>query len=437
MAIKKKAWIISVDMGYGHQRAAYPFKDIAYERIITANSDKIATPKEKRIWQRLQASYEGISRMRSFPVIGKLLWSMFDKIQSIRPYYPFRDLSKPNLGSLYMHKLIKKGFLKSIVEYTKKKKLPFVCTFFAPALAAAHEKLKDVYCIVTDTDINRTWVPEFPKRDLLYYLTPTEHSTKRLIAYGVPEENIFFTGFPLPKENLGKYLEIAKSDLGFRLPNLDPKKAYISRYKDTIKKQLGKYYRTRSNHILTLTFMVGGAGAQKEIGASILKSLKEKIKKHEIKINLIAGTRPEVELFFHQTIKKLNLEEEHKKYINVLCVLDKKEYIRQFNWLLHTTDILWTKPSEMSFYTALGIPIIIAPPIGAHEQLNKEWLEKMGAGIQQEKPEYANEWLFEWLDKGMLAEAAWNGFTEAPRYGTYNIEKIIFSKNKKKVKLKY
>ena len=44
----KKAWVISVDMGYGHQRAAYPLKDISYERIITANSDKIITPKEKK-----------------------------------------------------------------------------------------------------------------------------------------------------------------------------------------------------------------------------------------------------------------------------------------------------------------------------------------------------------------------------------------------------
>ena len=35
-----KAWVISVDMGYGHQRAAYPLRDIAFERIITANSDR-------------------------------------------------------------------------------------------------------------------------------------------------------------------------------------------------------------------------------------------------------------------------------------------------------------------------------------------------------------------------------------------------------------
>jgi hypothetical protein len=36
MMAKNQAWVITVDMGYGHQRAAYPLKDIAYERIITA-----------------------------------------------------------------------------------------------------------------------------------------------------------------------------------------------------------------------------------------------------------------------------------------------------------------------------------------------------------------------------------------------------------------
>ncbi len=58
----KKAWVVSVDMGYGHQRAAYPLKDIAYKRIITANSDKIISAKEKKMWGRTQPVYEKVSR---------------------------------------------------------------------------------------------------------------------------------------------------------------------------------------------------------------------------------------------------------------------------------------------------------------------------------------------------------------------------------------
>ena len=35
--------------------------------------------------------------------------------------------------------------------------------------------------------------------------------------------------------------------------------------------------------------------------------------------------------------------------------------------------MLWTKPSEMTFYAALGIPLILAPPLGAHERYNRRW----------------------------------------------------------------
>ncbi|PIN86716.1 hypothetical protein COV19_03200 [Candidatus Woesearchaeota archaeon CG10_big_fil_rev_8_21_14_0_10_44_13] len=436
MASEKKAWIISVDMGYGHQRAAYPLKDIAYERIITANSDKIVTPKEKKQWQRLQAYYEGLSRFSSHPLL-KYVWKAYDKFQSISPYYPFRDLSKPTLGSMLTHRLIRKNFVRSVVDYVKIKKAPIVSTFFAPALAAAHAGTKDVYCVVTDTDINRVWAPEFPKKDRIYYLTPTEHSTRRLAEYGVPKENIFFTGFPLPKENTGRDMEILRKDIGRRLPNLDPKKAYAKRHMGIVKKWLGKDYRTRSDHPLTLTFVIGGAGAQKEIGGEILKSLREKIKKHELRLNLIAGTHFEIYNYFRSLISELGLEAEYGTYVNVLCELDKRTHFEKFNQLLHTTDIIWTKPSELCFYTALGLPIIISPPIGAHEKFNEQWLTMMGTGFAQEDPRFVNEWLFEWLDDGFLAEGAWQGFTEAPKYGTYNIEAIVFSKNKKDVKLRY
>ncbi len=438
MALKNKAWVISVDMGYGHARAAYPLKDIAYDRIITANSDKIVTPKEKRTWIRFQILYEWISRMRAIPLVGEFLWSLLESIQNISPYYPFRDLSKPNFGSIFLHRMIRKNFLISIINYTKKEKLPFVSTFFTPALAAAHAGLKDVYCIVTDTDINRTWVPEFPKKEKLYYFTPTEHSTKRLIAYGMPKKNIFYTGFPLPKENTGRNLEFLKKDLGERLINLDPHRAYLSKYKSVIKQNLGKYYKKKSSHPLTLTFTVGGAGAQKDISAKMLTSLRNKIKSRKIRVNLVAGTRLEVAQYFEKLINDLNLQKElQQQQITIIYALNKKEHFEKFNQALHQTDILWTKPSELSFYCALGLPIIIAPPLGAHESFNQEWLVRMGSGHNQENPAYTDEWLFEWIDNGSLAEAAWEGFTEAPRFGTYNIEKVIFSKNKEKIKLRY
>ena len=424
----RKAWVVTVDMGYGHQRAAYPLKDIAYERIITANSDKIITPKEKKMWIRSQRSYEWVSRMRDFPLIGKFLFNMFDKFQSIRPYYTSHDLSRPNIATFVTEGWIKKGMCSSVIEYVKKADIPFIATFPTPALAAYYYGLKKIYCVVTDTDINRAWVAKDPKKSTINYLAPDDHTVKRLQQYGVPSNRIFMTGFPLPKENLGsKKLEVLKKDLRERLLNLDPNKVYIKKYHHFIKKHIGAI-KNKSSHPLTITFCVGGAGAQKEIGVAMLESFKKKLLNNQIRINLIVGTRLEIVQYFKIRITELGLDSRLNKNINIIFALYKKSYFEKFNECLHTTDILWTKPSELSFYIALGIPIIIAPPLGAHEVFNKKWIEHRGAGFEQEDPHYTDQWITDWLEKGRLAEAAMDGFLKAPKLGTYNIEKVVFGK---------
>lgn len=115
---KKRARVISIDMGYDHQRAAYPLKDITFERIITANSDKIISDKESKIWDNLRRSYEFVSRLKELLFVGKLVFSIYDKFQSISPFFPFRDLSKPNFGVIYFRRLIlKKNLCKSLIDY--------------------------------------------------------------------------------------------------------------------------------------------------------------------------------------------------------------------------------------------------------------------------------------------------------------------------------
>ena len=86
---------------------------------------------------------------------------------------------------------------------------------------------------------------------------------------------------------------------------------------------------------------------------------------------------------------------------------------------------MWTKPSELSFYAALGLPIIIAPPIGSQEGFNRRWLLKSGFGDSQENPSHTDQWLFDWLENGYFAEHAMEGFVEGENLGALNIEKII------------
>ncbi len=98
----------------------------------------------------------------------------YDRFQAISPHYPFTDLSKPSFGSMRLDRLMLNGFGGSVVEYTRKREdLPLLTTFFAIALAADHLGRKDVFCVVTDTDVNRIWVAKSPAKGRIHYLVPT------------------------------------------------------------------------------------------------------------------------------------------------------------------------------------------------------------------------------------------------------------------------
>lgn len=425
-----QAWVVTADMGYGHQRAAYPFRDIACERIITANSDLVVGEQEKKLWRQFQGFYEAVSRLGRIPLVGPWLWKAYDSFQSISPFYPFRDLSKPSLGSLRLSRMIQKGFARSVPDYARRADLPFLSTFFAVALAADALGLPDVSCVVTDSDINRIWVAGKPRSSRVVYFAPTARAQKRLLLYGVPEERVFLTGFPLPPENL----ESIRDDVARRIPVLDPKGIFRTKYRSMLASELGPI--PAADRPLTIVFAVGGAGAQAEVARQILESLRPALGRGEVRLCLVAGTRLEVNCFFLQTIRDLGLGEELGRSISVLTSLSKTDYFTRFNQVLRTADVLWTKPSELSFYCALGLPVVMTPPIGSHEECNSDWLIKNGAGLTQEDPSAVADWIFDWRDRGLLAQAAFNGFFHAPRHGTENIKSLLFASDRTAVKLR-
>lgn len=427
---RRKAWIVAADMGYGHQRAAYPLKDIAYQRIFSANSDKILSEEERKSWHKLRSFYENLSRLSSVHLIGKFLFWLYDHFQAISAYYPTRDLSRPSMGVHYFERLIrKKGLCNSIIKYIRTRNLPFVTTFHITAIAADLFGVKKIFCIVTDSDINRVWVAKDPRKSKIVYLAPCDRVVKRLREYGVSNKKIILTGFPLPKENTGnKSLKLLKKDIYRRLAVLDPDKIFYNKYRWTINRKLGIRRLAKVKDVPSLSFSVGGAGAQLGIAKHIMKSLKSALLKKKIKINLLVGMHFDFAEALRIYAKNNGLSKSLDKQLRIISEIDKRNYFSTFNKILRETDILWTKPSEMVFYTALGIPLIIAPPIGAHEHQNKEWLIDVGGGVEQKDIRYTNEWLFELILSGRLAEAAWNGFVDVENKGTYNIEKIVFQK---------
>ncbi len=428
-----KAHVVTVDMGYGHQRAVHPLQDIAEGGIINANKYAGIPNSDKRKWEGGRKFYETVSRMKHLPIVGDWIFAAMDHFQKIEPFYPQRDLSKSNIQLSEIYKMMSNGWGKDLIGRLNQKSLPMITSFFTPAFFAEEHGFKnDIYLICCDADVSRTWAPKFPAKSRIKYLVPNRRVRERLKLYGVRGENIYITGFPLPKENIGGDLSVLKKSLGQRITHLDPEGRYRKKYKRTIERFLGSGFcdvKCKITHPLTITFAVGGAGAQRELGAEILKSLRSFVKAGKVRLNLVAGVKNDVYLYYQGVIKDLGLKKKQNGHVNILFADNKPEYFKKFNQLLLTTDVLWTKPSELSFYAGLGLPIIMAPTIGSQEKFNKAWLRSIGAGVEQEDPKYAHEWLFDWLNSGWLAEAAMEGFMDAPRNGAYHIEDIVL-KNK-------
>jgi hypothetical protein len=95
--LKRKFWLVSADMGYGHQRAIYPLKVLSVSGgILNTNTSPKATPKERRLWKEALGIYEFMSRAGRIPLIGGLITNLMDRLLYIPKYYPLKDMPKPH-----------------------------------------------------------------------------------------------------------------------------------------------------------------------------------------------------------------------------------------------------------------------------------------------------------------------------------------------------
>ena len=428
------AYVVAVSMGYGHERAAYALKAIAHKKkIVIANEYKGIPDKDKRLWDFSRRWYERISRFKRIPVAGPIVFGAMDKIQTIPDFYPRRDLSKSTLQLRQMYSQIRRRqWCRHLIDTLAKDPRPLVCTFMTAAFAAEEFAYpEDIYTVICDSDMSRAWVPLEPKKSRIKFFAPTGRVVERLKLYGVPEKNIIFTGFPLPPENIGGVeSEIVLGDLARRMCNLDPLGVFATHSRVAIEATLGTTFCSNVDRKkptpIHVSFAVGGAGAQREIAMEAVKSLSRDISRGRLSFTLVAGTRREINDYFHHELKAARLSGLLAKgKIEILYSPKREEYFKGFAKLMRKTDILWTKPSELSFFSGLGIPIIMSPTVGSQEDFNRNWLYQVGGGTMQLDPKYANEWLWDWINGGGLARMAWNGYVNAPTHGTYRIDDVI------------
>jgi len=436
MKAHEKAWVVTVLMGLGHLRAAYPLRDLTHEGVVIYGSRGTTPDPEYGIWRRLRRIYYASSKAGAIPVVGRALVALLLAVQRIPAYYPKTDQSRPSHAVKFLRRLVsRRGLCRSLGDKLATAPYPAVHTFYATAVAMdtletqAPGRLQDQYLLICDADFNRVWVPEDPGTSRIRYLAPCTQVRRRLLAYGVPDGAVLMTGFPLPKENIGTEagLEILKADLFERLLRLDPARKFFSYHERSVLGWLGRDFvpaaRERSFNVM---FAIGGAGAQAEMVKKILKGLGERIRRGEVRLTLSCGIQKKVFERILGYVNGMGLRGELDRGIEIVYDQDVYAYLDRFNARLRRTDVLWTKPSELAFYCGLGLPILMADPIGAQEELNKRWLREIHAGVTPPGPiEACGEWLFDLRDNGRLAEAAWDGFLKARKLGAYKIERLI------------
>ena len=417
-----KPLVCAIAMGYGHLRPAHALAQLLGEPYLEVDRPPLAGPEEQKLWARTRTLYEGLTRLSQTPYAGGPLRYLLDGITAIPHLHPYRDLSAPTGGAQTLRWLAEKyGLGRGVVETLRATGKPLLTTFFAPAVIADLMGCEDVHCVVTDSDVNRIWAPLDAAKGRVRYFAPSQRVVRRLQAYGVPAERIEYTGFPLPHALLGgPDLEAARKNLAARLVRLDPTRAFRSTFRDEIaqflRAPLPAEVEGQAPHV---SFAVGGAGAQQDLVRRFLPSLAPSLRAGRMRLTLVAGVRPEVRERFDRWIEQSDLEP--GKHVNVLFESDLNTYFERFNALLADTDVLWTKPSEISFFAALGLPLVTSWPVGVHEQYNRRWVLEAGAGVKQRDPSFAADWLADHLADGTLAAAAWSGFMRLPKFGLYQI----------------
>jgi hypothetical protein len=415
----KPPLVVAVEMGFGHLRAADAVARALGQPLLHADRAPVADAAEEALWRRTRVNYEGLSRLSTTPVLGLPFRRLLDGITHIPELHPPRDLSAPTLATGLIERLVARGLGRGVAAALAREQAPLFTTFYAIALAAERLTAAEVDCLVTDTDLARAWVARSGAQSRIRYFAPSYRAARRLAAYGVPAERVIVTGFPLPDELVGgPELRVLVQHLARRLGRLDPAGRFSAALGDEAARRLGRSIAGDGVAPL-LVFAVGGAGAQASFAREFLPSLRPLIEARRLRLALLAGTRPTVARGFEELVAHHDLAGHDG--VRVVAAPDLDSYFRICNALLAEADVLWTKPSELTFYAALGLPLVLAPAVGVQEAYNRRWAVENGAGVPQRVTAAAGDWLAEWLEDGTLAGAAWNGFTRLPKRGLYRI----------------
>ncbi len=353
----------NIRMGYGHYRISIAIASAAYSMGYTPYWFDLHSYSETtggRLIAHLNKLYSLGSRLsQKYSIFNKLYWEPLNS-------EGFKKLS-------YNAADQKAAELMTTVYKDIPKDMPFLATHVWPAQAAIHSGVKRVINVIPD---NWPMGLHLAEGSIHTVQTPSSYLGYKTLK-GMDGNR---TLKPIPEGDIHCVGHYVDHEL---VVNLEA----------DCKRRLDRIIEQRPKRIL---LTIGGAGAQKEIFAAVIRNLLPKVRlgKAVLYINVgdyinvweqlnkeIPELKEVAELYFDSWEKSSRFAEtaikEEVKGVHVFCHQNIFEAVYTTNLLMRSTDIMLTKPSELAFYP---VPKLLIKRVGGHEAWGAVRAAEIGDG---------------------------------------------------------
>ncbi|MCR4734875.1 MAG: hypothetical protein K5829_07730 [Treponema sp.] len=369
----------NIRMGFGHYRISMAMASAAHALGYTPlwlDLNSFPQTTCTKIISAQNDLYSMGSRLsQKFKLFNKIVWEPLN-------YEGFKKLSY-NAGDQ------KNAELMTAIFREIPKDIPIIGTHVWPAQAAIHAGMKNVVNAIPDNWPMALHLAEGSIHAVQTYNTFYGYKTLhgfdgKKILNPIPDDQIIYTGHYIDDE-------------------------LVKNIEDDCKKRID---RTENGKAIRFLLTIGGAGAQGEFFAAIIKTLLPYVKENKACIYINCGDYENVWNQLKKTIPELNndklckthfnnweeecnfteralsnFDEEAANGIHAFCNKDIFAAVYITNLLMRATDVLVTKPSELAFYP---IPKLFIKRVGGHEMWGAIHSAEIGDGTQEcESPEYA------------------------------------------------
>ncbi len=408
---EKPIIIGNIRMGFGHYRISMAMASAAHSLGYTPlwlDLNSFPQTTCTKIISHQNSLYSTGSRLsQKSKLFNKLFWEPLN-------YEGFKKLSY-NAGDQITSQLMTPLF-KEIPQDT-----PFIATHVWPSQAAVHAGMKNVINAIPDNWPMALHLSEGALHTVQTYNTYWGYRTLngfdgKKILNPMSNEDIVFTGHYIDHE-------------------------LVNNIEEDCKKRIE---RAKTGKALRFLFTIGGAGAQGEFFAAIIKTLLPYVKQNKACIYINCGDYQKVWEKLKTDIPSLadssipvtehfdtwenQLAFTNKAIdggdfqagtgIHAFCNKDIFAAVYITNLLMRACDILVTKPSELAFYP---VPKLFIKRIGGHEMWGAIHSAELGDGTQEcESPEQASSIVKLLLDDPALIEMMCNNIKEQKKIGTYD-----------------